>query len=92
LPDGLFSDQKSPLWFIFVGVGMEKLGIIYGRFGTFKSIWCSLPPFGIFCGTLIYIFPIWYVRTRKIWQPCLPGGEISNQGITFIPRLLICKE
>jgi hypothetical protein len=48
LPDGLFSDQKSPLWFIFVGVGMEKLGIIYGRFGTFKSIWCSLPPFGIF--------------------------------------------
>jgi hypothetical protein len=24
----------------------------------------------LFCGNLVYIFPKWYVRRRKIWQPC----------------------
>jgi hypothetical protein len=60
---------KIPICFIFVGFGMEKLDIFYGHFGTFKSTLCILPPFGIFCGNLVYIFPLWYVRTRKIWQP-----------------------
>jgi hypothetical protein len=36
LPDGLFSDQKSQFWFIFVGLGMYILGIFYGQFGTLK--------------------------------------------------------
>jgi hypothetical protein len=54
LPDGLFSDQKSPFGLIFVGLGMENVGIFYGHFDTFKSIWCILPPFGIFV-------VIWYI-------------------------------
>jgi hypothetical protein len=29
--------------------------LIYGYFGNFKSIWYNLPPFGIFCGNLVYI-------------------------------------
>jgi hypothetical protein len=39
VPDGLFSDQKFQFWFIFIGLGMENLGIFYGHLGTFKSIW-----------------------------------------------------
>jgi hypothetical protein len=37
----------------------------------FVAIWHILPPFGIFCGNLVHIFPLWYVKTRKIWQPWL---------------------
>jgi hypothetical protein len=44
---------------------METLGTFYGHCGTFKSIWCILPPFG----NLVYIFPLWYIRTSKIWHP-----------------------
>jgi hypothetical protein len=61
LPDGLFSDPKSQFWFVYVGLGMENLGIFYGHFGTFKSIWRILPPFGIFCGNLVYFVEICYV-------------------------------
>jgi hypothetical protein len=25
---------------------------------------------GLFCGTLVYFSPFWYVVPRKIWQPC----------------------
>jgi hypothetical protein len=31
LPDGIFSDQKSQFWFIFVGFGIKNLGIFYGH-------------------------------------------------------------
>jgi hypothetical protein len=69
LPDGLFSDHKSQFWFIFVGLGMENLEIFYGHFGIFKSIRCSLPPFGTFCGILVYIFPLWYVEQEQSGNP-----------------------
>jgi hypothetical protein len=54
LPDGLFSDKQSQFWFIFVGLGMENLGIFYGHFGTLKSIWRILPQ-------LVYYVVIWYI-------------------------------
>jgi hypothetical protein len=53
MPDGLFSDHKFQFWLIFVCLGMENVGTIYGHCGTFKSLWCILPPFGIFCGNLV---------------------------------------
>jgi hypothetical protein len=34
LPDGTFPDQKSQLWLILVGHGMEDLGRVYGHLGT----------------------------------------------------------
>jgi hypothetical protein len=58
LPDGVFSGQQYQIWFIFIGLDVEHLGIFSGHFGTFKSIWCILPTFGIFCGTLVYIVPL----------------------------------
>jgi hypothetical protein len=33
--------------------------------GIFMSIWYNLWPFDIVCGHLLYIFPIWYVWTKK---------------------------
>jgi hypothetical protein len=56
---------------------MEYLGIFYGHCGSFKSIWCIVPPFGILCGNLIYILPLWYVRKRKIWQPCAKAVSLE---------------
>jgi hypothetical protein len=26
-------------------------------------------PFGIFCSSLVYFSPFWYIGPRKIWQP-----------------------
>jgi hypothetical protein len=59
-----FSDQKSQFWFILEGLGIENFGIFWyflSQFGVF----------GIICCTFVYIFPLCYVTTRKIWQPWL---------------------
>jgi hypothetical protein len=52
LPDGLFSYQKSQVWYILGGLGMENIGILYGHLEYFTSIWYIswyvLWPFGIF--------------------------------------------
>jgi hypothetical protein len=56
---------------------MENLGIFYGHMGTLKSIWCILPPFGILCGNLAYIFPLWYFTARRIWQRCIIGDYMT---------------
>jgi hypothetical protein len=34
------------------------------------AIWYILWPFGTFYGSLVYIFPFWYVVPSKICQPC----------------------
>jgi hypothetical protein len=52
---------------------MEDVGIFYGHSVNFVAIWYNLPPFGIFCGSLVYFSLFWYVALRKIWQPCLPA-------------------
>jgi hypothetical protein len=56
LPDGLFSSQKSQIWFIFVGLRMEHLDMFYVHFYTFKSIWCILTPFVTFCDNLVLTY------------------------------------
>jgi hypothetical protein len=53
LPDGLFSDQKSLIWF-FVGLEMENLGI-------FMAISVLLSPLGVFYLNLVYFVIIWYI-------------------------------
>jgi hypothetical protein len=37
--------------------------------GILQAVWHILWSFCRFCGHLLYIFPFWYVVTRKIWQP-----------------------
>jgi hypothetical protein len=54
-----FQTKNPNFWLIFVGLGMENLGTFYGHFGIFKSMWCMLPPFGIFCGNLVHIYSLW---------------------------------
>jgi hypothetical protein len=72
LPNGIFSDQKSQFCFIFGGLGIKNLGIFYCHFGTFKFLWCILPPF---CGNLVFIFPFLCVASIRIWQPWLTLGR-----------------
>jgi hypothetical protein len=58
LPDGVFSNQKIPIWKIFKGLDMENLGI-------FVASWNILQRFGIFYGRLvIYIVAMWYISPR----------------------------
>jgi hypothetical protein len=54
-----------------VGLGMEHLYIFHGHFGTFKSIWSILPPFGIFCGKLVHIFPLGLSQQEKSGNPAV---------------------
>jgi hypothetical protein len=42
------------IWYI-----LWPFGLFYGHLGCF----------GIFYGGLVYFVAIWYVATRKIWQP-----------------------
>jgi hypothetical protein len=56
---------------------MENVALFYGNLGLICGIWhtyivtfwYALRPFGMFCGHLVYIFPFWYVLSRKLWQP-----------------------
>jgi hypothetical protein len=59
LPDGLFACQKSLFGYIFEGFGMENIGIVYGHREYCMAIWYILLALGM----------LWYVETRKIWQP-----------------------
>jgi hypothetical protein len=66
LPDGIFSNQKSNFGYIFVGLGMEKVGIFYDHFEYFTAIWYILWPFGIrSLWSFGKFFPFWYVETKK---------------------------
>jgi hypothetical protein len=42
LPDGLFSYQKSQFGYVFVGLGMINIGILYDPLEYFKAIWYIL--------------------------------------------------
>jgi hypothetical protein len=59
LPDGIFSNQKIP---IFEGLAMKDVGIFCGQLVYFVAIWYILWLFGIFS-------QFWYDVHRKIWQP-----------------------
>jgi hypothetical protein len=65
LPDDILSSQKSQFWFIFVILGIEAMALFL--------ILVLVSPFGIFYLQfgiiLVYIFPLWYIATRKIWNP-----------------------
>jgi hypothetical protein len=52
LPDGIFSCPKSQCCFIFVGIGMENLGIFYGHLVLLSEFGVFLPPFGEIFATI----------------------------------------
>jgi hypothetical protein len=39
LPDGIFADQKSQIWYILRALRMEHLVIFYGKFVICITIW-----------------------------------------------------
>jgi hypothetical protein len=44
---------------------LTKFLIIYDHLEHYAAIWYNLWQFGIVCGHLVYIFPFWYVWTKK---------------------------
>jgi hypothetical protein len=63
LPDGIFSNQKSRFGQILEGLEMYKnAGIFNGYLEYIMAIWYIPGPFG-------NLEVIWYILTRKIWQP-----------------------
>jgi hypothetical protein len=67
LPDGMFSKQK---WQFLECLAMKDVSFLFLFFVYFTAIWCTLGPFGIFCGHFGIFFPFWYFVPGKIWQPC----------------------
>jgi hypothetical protein len=57
LPDGIFSNQKYQFGSILEGLGMGKVGILFGHLENITSIWYILWPFG-------YLVAIWYIFPR----------------------------
>jgi hypothetical protein len=72
LPDGIA--KKPNFGSLFEGHGIEKFGIFYGHF---RILW----PFGLYCGNLVYVFPLWYFTPRQIWQP-LGIQPYASAGVT----------
>jgi hypothetical protein len=46
----------------WVLVAAEDVGTFYDRWVYFTAIWYILLPFGVFNGTLVYVYPFWYVK------------------------------
>jgi hypothetical protein len=61
LPDGMFSNQKIPIWVNFGGNCNVDVGIFHGFLAYFTGIWLILRTFGIFHGHLVYFMDIWYI-------------------------------
>jgi hypothetical protein len=50
---------------------MGNVGIFYGHFVYFTVIWYFYGHLVyIYYGLLVYLFPLFYVLSRTIWQPC----------------------
>jgi hypothetical protein len=62
---------------------MEDVGIFYGHLVYFTDIRYILWPLVTFSGSLVYLFPFWYVVARKIWQPC-SQIDVKNNLIAII--------
>jgi hypothetical protein len=51
---------------------MEKVGKFNGHLEYITAIWYILRPFGI-------LMAIWYIVSRKIWQPwCRSGRKVLS--------------
>jgi ABC-type spermidine/putrescine transport system permease subunit II len=44
---------------------MENVVIFYDNLEYFMAIWHNACQFGIVCGHLVFVFPFWYVKTKK---------------------------
>jgi hypothetical protein len=53
------------------GIGMRKVVISYGHLVHFNGFWS-------FIENLVYFLPLWYIVSRKIWQPWLRGPSRNS--------------
>jgi hypothetical protein len=77
-----FQTKIPNLGKFWVLVAAEDVGTFYDCWVYFTAIWYILLPFGIFCchlvyfvaiwciyGTLVYVYPFWYVVQEKFGNP-----------------------
>jgi hypothetical protein len=69
LPDGIFSDQKSPFGRILEGPGMENVGIFYGHFEYLTALWYIVWPFVTFCDHTVYFSHFGMLYQKKSGNP-----------------------
>jgi hypothetical protein len=82
LPDGVFSNQKSQFGKILEGLRMETVGVFYSHLDcTYYALLVYFMVISLFCGNLVWFSPIWFIVSRKIWQPCCsdiyPAPEVG---------------
>jgi hypothetical protein len=65
----IFSNQKIPIWVGFGGLAMEYVGIFYGLLAYFTAIRYIFSSHLVNFTAFGYIFPFWYIVSRKVWQP-----------------------
>jgi hypothetical protein len=65
LPDGIFSNQKIPIYIILKRLAKKDVGIFYGHLVYFTAISYMLWQFGIFSGHFGIFFHFWYVVPKK---------------------------
>jgi hypothetical protein len=77
LPDGIFSNQKNPLWVNFGGS-------CNGR------CWYILCPFGVYYGHSEYIFPYFVFCTKKNLATLCSTSNQNSHHLSKILKLTIC--
>jgi hypothetical protein len=75
LPDAILSNQKSHFWYILEGLGMDNVGILFGRLEYMISIWCILWQFCAFCGYFVYFSRFGMFYQEKSGNPAAPVSQ-----------------
>jgi hypothetical protein len=96
LPDGLFSNQKIPIWVNFGVSWYKKYWYFYDHLEYFTAIWYILWQFGVVCGTLVYFSRFGLFGPIKIWQPCpgwrmVPGSDLGEKAFIGSRSVLSCR-
>jgi hypothetical protein len=58
----------------------------------FTTIWNSILTFVLYFMVIWYIFPFWYVRLKKIWQPCSGPGPYRPADLPISLQTLKMKK
>jgi hypothetical protein len=74
----VFKPKINPVWVNSEGPYNGKIWYILWLFGIFTAVWSSLWPFGNVVIIYVYFFPVWYIVSTKIWQPCFTFQPNSN--------------
>jgi hypothetical protein len=61
LPDGLFWNQKIPIWVNLECLRFENVDIFYGHWRYYITLYHHIISFGTFCINLVHFVLIWFI-------------------------------